>query len=107
MTLPSERTTPYGLAARCRRRGNDVRYDVVYGGDISVPTCYVRPHYCRDWDESGGCYGTNEAHGMAWKDARAAVADWYEARSILWRHKDEDESGYVQDDTALAAKEKL
>ena len=39
-----------------------MRYDVIYR---SHRECDIEPHFCREWDESGGCYGFNEEHGFS------------------------------------------
>jgi hypothetical protein len=48
----------------------------------------IEPHFCRSWDDTGGCYGTNPAHGYTFEEARAEIArqlrqnaDWWEART--------------------------
>lgn len=45
----------------------------------------IEPHFCREWDETGGCYGTNPDHGMSLEDACASVADWHEEQARLYR----------------------
>ena len=63
------------------------RYDVNFYKDH----CTVTPHFCRDWDENGGCYGSNENHGYSWEDARANVIAFYEGQvSRWWGLKEED-----------------
>lgn len=61
------------------------RWDVCY----SEHRCYPEPHFCREWDEDGGCYGTNPDHGMTWDEARKEVADWYQRMADEWRNKSE------------------
>jgi hypothetical protein len=57
------------------------RYDVVYYADYVT----VEPHFCRDWDETGGCYGTNPDHGYSIEEACEMVSDWYKQEADLWR----------------------
>ncbi len=59
------------------------RFDVVYhGGSVSI-----EPHFCREWDDDGGCYGTNPNHGLSLKDACDEVADWHEKQAEMWREQ--------------------
>ena len=63
------------------------RFDVVYtqhGPRLDF-------HFCREWDESGGCYGTNPNHGMSFDEAKEEVAKWHEATAAAWRRKTLDE----------------
>lgn len=57
------------------------RYDVVFGRN----SVSIEPHFCREWDEDGGCYGTNPKHGFSWAEAVNHVADWHELQAKLWR----------------------
>lgn len=57
------------------------RYDIVwneYGPSIQL-------HFCRDWDEEGGCYGTNRDHGMSFGEAKQFMVEFYEERAKSWR----------------------
>ena len=68
------------------------RYDVVYGvadNDTNRPTCHVELHFCRDWDDSGGCHGTNPRHGFTWEEARKEVATFHEEAARSWRERKE------------------
>lgn len=56
------------------------RFDVIYRGGPSV-----EPHFCREWDEDGGCYGTNPDHGLSWTEACDEVARWHERQAAEWR----------------------
>ena len=59
------------------------RWDVVYHGDhVSI-----EPHFCREWDENGGCYGTNPNHGLALDEAVEEVAKWHEKEAAMWRNR--------------------
>lgn len=49
----------------------------------------IEPHYCREWDEHGGCYGTNPQHGYTWDQACAEIAAWHLAQSNEWAVKRE------------------
>lgn len=57
------------------------RYDISYrnGG----PT--IEPHFCREWDDTGGCYGTNPHHGYSLDEAREQIAQWHEQQASMWR----------------------
>lgn len=59
----------------------DMRFDVVYSRDGGT----IEPHFCREWDDSGGCYGTNPDHGMSLAEASAELADWHERQAQMWR----------------------
>ena len=48
------------------------RYDIIYTGN----SIEIEPHFCRIWDENGGCYGTNEEHGMSWDEAKRHVIEY-------------------------------
>lgn len=85
LSNPDALTTPSGeqVGQRCLVS----RWDVCY----AEHQCYPEPHFCREWDEDGGCYGTNPDHGMTWEEARKEVADWYQRMADEWRKKPEDE----------------
>jgi hypothetical protein len=57
------------------------RFDVSYGKDDAR----LDYHFCREWDDDGGCYGSNPSHGLAFDDAKEIVAQYYEARARAWR----------------------
>lgn len=59
--------------ALVERRDNQ-RYDVIYS---SSQECYLEPHHCREWDESGGCYGFNSRHGFSKEEALAQQILYY------------------------------
>lgn len=63
------------------------RYDVIF---VQHHT-YVEPHFCREWDESGGCHGSNPNHGFTWEEAREEVAKFYDAEAARWRVKTPEE----------------
>jgi hypothetical protein len=42
-------------------------------------------HFCREWDESGGCYGTNPNHGFTLTDAAEHLARWHETQARMYR----------------------
>lgn len=52
------------------------RYDVIY----TSKQCYIQPHFCREWDEDGGCYGTNPYHGFTFEEAKREVINYYQLR---------------------------
>lgn len=60
------------------------RYDVIFAHPSGVS---VEPHFCREWDDSGGCYGTNPDHGMSWSEACAKAAQWHDDQATQWREK--------------------
>lgn len=66
---------------------SETRYDVVY----AEHHVYVEPHFCREWDDDGGCYGTNPDHGLSWTEARTEVAEYYEKLAAEWRDKKESD----------------
>jgi len=61
------------------------RFDVVYGPQSDEAVMYIEPHFCREWDDEGGCYGTREDHGYSFEDACNQVAEWHEEQAKLWR----------------------
>jgi len=63
------------------------RFDVIY----ERYGCRLDYHFCREWDEDGGCYGTNPQHGMSFEDAAKEVADWHQAAANRWRKMTLDE----------------
>jgi hypothetical protein len=63
------------------------RYDVCYGG--GAPR--LEHHFCREWDEDGGCFGSNPEHGLSWREAVEEVAAWHRAEIERWRRTTEAE----------------
>lgn len=61
------------------------RYDVVRKEN----SCYPELHYCRDWDGTKGCYGTNLDHGYTWKEARKEVVKFHKRKVKEWKNKKE------------------
>jgi len=61
-----------------------MRFDVILDGR---GTLRLAPHYCRDWDENGGCHGMNPDHGLSFEEARAEIVAWYEREAQDWREK--------------------
>lgn len=59
-------------------------FDITYGssGDVRI-----EPHFCREWDEDGGCYGTNPDHGFSLDEACEEVAKYYDNLSQQYRDK--------------------
>ena len=53
----------------------ETRWDVVYGP--KARQCYIQPHFCREWDRDGGCYGTNPDHGCSFEEARDIMVEYY------------------------------
>ena len=63
------------------------RYDIIYTGN----SIEIEPHFCRIWDENGGCYGTNEEHGMSWDEAKRHVIEYYKGRIAEIENMEEDQ----------------
>lgn len=59
-----------------------MKYGIVYKFDGAIE---IVPHFCREWDDDEGCYGTNPDHGMTWKEARTEVADFHLERAKYFR----------------------
>jgi hypothetical protein len=87
--------TPKAVADRARaleaaetERRSKQRYDIHYHEHHVA----IEPHFCRSWDDEGGCYGTNPNHGFSWQEARKADADWHRERAEWWatRHEDDE-----------------
>jgi len=66
---------------------NTTRYDVCF----TEHGPKIEHHFCREWDESGGCYGTNPEHGLSWGEARAEVVAWHKAQAEWWEKRTEAE----------------
>lgn len=59
------------------------RFDILYhehGPSIDY-------HFCRSWDEDGGCYGTRDDHGLSFDDACEEMAKWHEQEAAAWRDR--------------------
>lgn len=63
------------------------RYDVVY----SKNTVEIVEHFCREWDETGGCYGTNPNHGLSFEKAKQYVIDFYKKQIEYWQIMNESD----------------
>lgn len=61
----------------------ELKFDVIYDGDKAT----IETHFCREWDENGGCYGTNPEHGFTLDEACDIVAEWYENQAKEWRNR--------------------
>lgn len=59
------------------------RFDVEYKGNGAS----LDYHFCREWDEDGGCYGTNENHGLSFEDACEEIAQWHEQQAKAFRDR--------------------
>ena len=75
------------------------RYDIIYDQN----GVHLEYHFCRSWDEDGGCYGTNPNHGYSLEDAADEIARHYQSLADEWRNrthynylmfKKEEENGY-------------
>ena len=62
---------------------SEMRFDVCYHKDHAT----IEPHFCRQWDEDGGCYGTNPEHGLSFEEACDQVAEYHEREAKLWRER--------------------
>lgn len=61
-----------------------MRFDLVFcEGAVTI-----EPHFCRQWDSEGGCYGTNETHGLSLDDACRQAAEWHQQQAGLWLNKE-------------------
>jgi hypothetical protein len=76
---------------------SEQRYDVTYFPNHTT----VEPHFCRDWDDSGGCYGTNPDHGYSFDDACDQVAEWYEQQAAMWRSREHPDCLYYIEHSAV------
>ena len=62
------------------------KYDVVdYGHHLGIEL-----HFCREWDEDGGCYGTNLDHGWTFEEAKQQVSMWYYDKHQEWEQMTEE-----------------
>lgn len=57
------------------------RFDVIYHENGAT----IDYHYCREWDDKGGCHGTREDHGLSLEEACGELADWHEYQAKAWR----------------------
>lgn len=78
------------------------RFDVVYKDN----SCTIEPHFCREWDESGGCYGSNESHGYSFEEACRIVSDWHKSEAEEWaQQRSSDAIFYIEQEARLATNE--
>lgn len=63
------------------------RYDIQWEESGPKPI----QHFCREWDERGGCYGTNPDHGYTWEEVREEIARWHADQAVYWRARKEEE----------------
>lgn len=61
-----------------------MRFDVCYPSEHAS----IEPHFCREWDEDGGCYGTNPEHGYSFEEACDEMARWHQQQVDLWRKRE-------------------
>jgi hypothetical protein len=66
------------------------RFDIAYHAEHAT----IEPHFCRSWDDEGGCYGTNPDHGYSFEEACDQVATWYEQQAAQWRSREHHECLY-------------
>lgn len=57
------------------------RFDVIYDKN----GCYLDYHFCREFDDEGGCYGTRDDHGFSFDEAREHIVDWYKQQVEKWK----------------------
>lgn len=50
----------------------------------------VEPHFCREWDEDEGCYGTNPNHGYSWVEACRGIATELRRMAEVWDRREID-----------------
>jgi len=70
------------------------RFDVAYRPEGVT----IEPHFCRSWDEEGGCYGTNPNHGFTAADACDEVAEHYERLAKMWRDRTHPDIRYYAEE---------
>ena len=58
-----------------------LRFDVIYDSHGA----HLDRHFCREWTDGEGCYGTNPDHGFTFDEAKEHVAKWYEDMAEYWR----------------------
>jgi len=63
---------------------SEARFDVIYRDG----SAHIDHHFCREWDEDGGCYGTNPKHGLSFDEACDEVANWYASQAEQWRKRE-------------------
>jgi hypothetical protein len=59
------------------------RFDVSYTQHGII----IDYHFCRGWDDEGGCYGTNESHGLTLEDACEEAAKWHDNQAKMYRER--------------------
>ncbi len=52
-------------------------YDVIYDSERCCGP-YLEPHFCREWENGEGCYGTNPNHGFSFEDAKREIIKFWE-----------------------------
>lgn len=57
----------------------------------------IVPHFCREWEDGEGCYGTNPHHGFSWEEAREELAKWHDEQAAYWRNRSEAEEYPVEE----------
>lgn len=50
------------------------KFDIIWPAECGPTIDY---HFCREWNEKGGCYGTNPDHGYTLEEAARQVAEWH------------------------------
>lgn len=58
---------------------SEPRFDIIYDQDGA----HIDYHFCRVWDQDGGCYGTNPDHGFLFREACDIVALHYTNQEIV------------------------
>ena len=66
---------------------NEQRFDVIY----DQHGYRLDYHFCRQWDDEGGCYGTRADHGYSFEAAKAEIIAHHEREIERWRKMTLDE----------------
>lgn len=53
--------------------------------------CSLSYHFCREWDNDEGCYGTNPNHGYSFEEAKQEIVRFYERQAAYWQKITPDE----------------
>ena len=56
------------------------RFDVRFGPEGHS----LDYHFCRSWDERGGCYGTNKDHGFTFAEGKQEIIKYLKGEIEWW-----------------------
>lgn len=74
-----------------------MRYDVVFCNN----NVDLVPHFCRDWDAEGGCYGTRKDHGASFEEGKQIIIEYHKQHINFWEELTEEDfqkaSGYAEE----------